>query len=102
MLIIILLTKQVLVDLTSAKKYLEECRNNHVSAGKDAEIKVSEARKLSENANLARESIQAKKKFLINKKELENSYKELQKCQRIFDMSYNEKEHRASRAQLDS
>ncbi len=30
------------------------------------------------------------------------SYKELQKCQRIFDISYNEKERRASRAQLDS
>ncbi|MCK4631365.1 MAG: AAA family ATPase, partial [Bacteroidales bacterium] len=61
-----------------------------------------EARNLSENANLARESIQAEKKFLINKKELDGSYKELQKYQRIFDISYNEKERRASRAQLDS
>ena len=96
-------SKEVIINnLTSAKKYLEECRNNHVAAGKNAEIKVSEARNLSENANLARESIQAEKKFLINKKELDGSYKELQKCQRIFDMSYDEKERRASRAQLDS
>ncbi len=89
-------------NITGTKKYLEECRNIHVSAGKDAEIMASEARKLSENANLARESIEAEKKFLINKKELEESYRELQKCQRIFDMSYDEKERRASRTQLDT
>ena len=89
-------------NITETKKYLEECRNIHVSAGKNAEILASEARKLSKKANLARESIQAEKKFLINKKELEESYKELQKCQRIFDMSYDEKERRASRTQLDS
>jgi len=89
-------------NITGIKKYLDECRNDYISAGKNAEIMTSEARKLSENANLARESIQAEKKFLSSKKELEESYKELRKCQRIFDMSFDEKESRASRTQLDS
>ena len=89
-------------NIAGTKKHLEECKNIHISAGKYAEIMSSEAHKLTKNANLARESIQAEKKFLINKKELEESYKELQKCQRIFDMSYDEKERRASRTQLDS
>lgn len=89
-------------NFNHAKRYLEECKNNHAAAGDIAEKKAAEARMLSENTNLARESIDAQKRFQSNKKELDISYKELQKCQRIFDMSNNENDRRASRSQLDS
>lgn len=89
-------------NLNHAKKDLEKCKNNYAAAGNIIGKKTAEARLLSENAKLALESIDAQKMFQSNKEELEVSYKELQKCQRIFDISNNENDRRAARSQLDS